>query len=341
MFTSCRTEETEFIETPEEEVLVANSSIALLLQRTASNDGSSNNIIDKANCFDIAFPYTVNANSEQIILNSNTDFATVECIFDQSDADTDNLSIVFPITIIQTDFTEVEVTNSTELNSFTANCSGENVDDNDIECLDFQYPIEASTFNAVSELLDTVNLENDNQLYNFIGDISTSDIVTFNFPITAVSSDSSEISINDFNELESAILNADNTCDEDDDYDYEDDDCDDCTSVLIETLLTDCSNWQVNRLKRDNTDYDTIYDGYVFNFLADGTLTVYWNSTTVFGTWITNGNGNNLEVIIDIPSLPLCNNNWILQEIRTCSVETEVDFRVGDNDRLQYENNCI
>ncbi len=54
--TSCRTEETEFIQAPDDETLAANSSIAVLMKRTASNDGSNDNIVDRANCFDIKFP---------------------------------------------------------------------------------------------------------------------------------------------------------------------------------------------------------------------------------------------------------------------------------------------
>ena len=49
---------------------------------------------------------------------------------------------------------------------------------------------------------------------------------------------------------------------------------------------------------------------------------------------------NNLEIIIDVPALPLCNNNWILQEIKNCSSDTEINLIVGNDDRLQYRNNC-
>ncbi|WP_299120845.1 hypothetical protein [uncultured Winogradskyella sp.] len=340
IFTSCRTEETEFIQAPEDETLVANSNIALLIQRTASNDGSNDNIVDRANCFDITFPYTVNANNQELTLNSYEDLATIECIFDQSDDDTDSLEIIFPVTIILADFSEVIVTNLTEFNSYSNNCNGENVFDEDIECVDFQYPIEASIFNSNNELLDTININSDNQLYDFVEDIDENDIITIEFPITVILSDNSEIIINNLNELETTIENAENTCDEDDDYDYDDDDCDNCTPTQVEEILTNCNNWEVDKLKRNGADYDDVYNGYDFNFFTDGTMSVYWNSTTVYGTWTTSGSGNNLEVLIDVPSLPLCNNNWIVHEIENCTDETKIDLRVGDDDRLRYENNC-
>lgn len=338
--TSCRTEESELIQNPEDETLDPNSIVAQLIQRTAANDGSNDNIVDRANCFDIKFPYSVNANSEVITLNSASDFAAVECVFDQSEDDVDTLDIMFPINIVMADFSEITINNSSELNTYNANCNGENVADNDIECLDFQYPIEASTFNSNSELLETLNLENDQQLYEFIDNISVDDIITIDFPILVTLADNSEVSINNFNELQTTIENAIDTCDEDDDYDYNEDDCDDCTKIEVENLLTSCNDWIVNTLRRDNgTNYDNVYYNYTFNFFIDGTMSVSWNTTVVYGTWIASGSANALEVVIDIPSLPLCNNNWILREVKNCSEETEIDLRVGA-DRIQYSRNC-
>lgn len=340
IFTSCRTEETEFVQAPEDETLVANSSIALLMQRTASNDGSIDNIVDRANCFDLAFPFTVIVNDVQITVTSQEDYAIIECVFEENEDDSDSLEIVFPITIILANFTEISITNTNELNNYINTCNGENEDDDDIECLDFQYPIISSIFNSNNELLDTINIESDNELYQFIENIGDNDIVTIDFPITIMLADNSEMIMNNLNELETVIENAENTCDEDDDYDYNDDDCDNCTTTQIENLLTSCADWEVDKLERNDIDYDNIYDGYTFNFFTDGTLSVYWDSITVYGTFTTTGVGNNLEVLINVPALPFCNNNWILHEIENCSAETKIDLRVGDDDRLRYENNC-
>ncbi|WP_299112333.1 hypothetical protein [uncultured Winogradskyella sp.] len=340
VFSSCRKEETEFIETPEDEILEANSNIADLIERTTSNDGSQDNIVDRANCFDIAFPYLVNVNGVQITVNSEDDYAVIECVFDASDSDTDILNINFPITIILADFSEVIISSISEFNDITNNCNGENEADNDIECIDFQYPIEAPIFNPNNELLETVTLENDHQFFDFIQNIDENNIVSIDFPITVYLTDNSEVSISNFVQLETAIENAINSCDEDDDYDYSDDDCDDCTITDIEDLLINCSDWNVNRLKRNATDFDSAYEGYNFNFFNDGTMSVFWNTTTVFGTWTASGSGNNLEIIIDVPALPLCNNNWILQEIKNCSDDTEINLIVGNDDRLQYNNGC-
>ena len=340
LLTSCRKEETEFIETPPEDTLEPNSSIANLMLRTVTNDGSHDNILDAANCFNLKFPITVTANSTEVIINDETDYDKVESIFDEEYDDVNNLEITFPVTIIQSDYSEVVINSNSELTSFAATCNGENSIDDDIECVDFIYPISASIFNTNNEILSTEVFTEDKELYNFIKAISPDDIVSIDFPISIELSDTAQLQINSMLELKTSIENHQNDCDEDDDYDYDDDDCDHCTQELVVEYLTGCQDWYVDKLKRESTDYNSVYEGYNFNFFADGTISVYWNSITVYGTWSTMGTANNMTVIIDIPALTLCNNNWELQEINTSTGLTKVDLILDLDDRLRYRNSC-
>lgn len=340
LLTSCRKEEIERIQTTPNENLDPNSLVANLMKRTVTNDGSIDNILDFANCFHIKLPVTVSANTVAITINTDMDYELVEAVFDEEYDDVNSLEISFPITIIQRDFSEATITDLTELNSFSANCNGENEDDDDIECIDMLYPISASTFNTNNEMIGTETFLNDSALYTFIENISTNDIVRINFPISVRLFDATEIEIFSLSELQSTIQDVQNICDEDDDYDYDDDDCNDCTTDNLANYLTGCSDWQVNKLKRNSTDYDDAYDGYDFNFFTDGTLSVFWNSITVYGTWTTAGTANNITVILDVPNLPLCNAEWHLQEIENNDSDTKLDLRVGNEDRLRYENTC-
>lgn len=340
VFTSCRKEETEIIEAPPEDILEPNSSIADLMLRTAINDGSNDNILDFANCFNIKLPIVVSANSTEIIINTDSDYDKVESVFDEEYDDINVLDISFPITIVQSDYSEITINNTSELNSLAATCNSENSADNDIECIDFIYPFSASIFNTNNELLSTEVFTTDKELYFFIETIAPEDIISLNFPITVTLSDSSQLQINSLTELEVSIENHQNDCDEDDDFDYDDDDCNYCTQELISDYLTGCQDWYVDKLKRNSVDNNTIYDGYNFNFFTNGTVSVSWNSITVYGTWSISGTENNIIVIIDIPALPLCNNNWELQEINTSSGLTKVDFILDIDDRLRYRNTC-
>jgi len=195
-------------------------------------------------------------------------------------------------------------------------------------------------FNTNNELLSTEVFTEDKELFNFIDDILPNDIVSINFPISLKLSDNSQIQVNSLSELQNAIENHQNDCDEDDDFDYDDDDCNDCTQELIADYLTGCQDWYVDKLKRDNVDYNSNYEGYDFNFFANGTLSVFWNTTTVYGTWTTMGTANDIIVTINIPDLALCNNNWELQEINNSTGLTKVDFILDLDDRLRYRNTC-
>ncbi|MBT8287173.1 MAG: hypothetical protein HKN00_05865 [Flavobacteriaceae bacterium] len=338
-FNSCRDEEVEFVQAPTEETLSASSQVATLMQRTATNDGSFDNIVDGANCISLEFPFTVTVNGIMFTVTSEADLETVEDIIDEFEDDDDSIIINYPITIILSDFTEILINSEDELEDLAEDCNGENEYDDDIECLDFQYPITASIFNTNNELIDTVTITSDEELYNFIDDLDESDIVVVDFPLTVILFDGSSLIVNNLSELEALIEDAEDDCDEDDDFDYNDDDCDSCTTDELSSILTSCSDWIVDKLERNDMDLEDQYTGYLFNFFNDGTISVDTGSNTYPGTWTSAGSGNNIVVTIDIPALPDCNDAWLLHEIEQ-GAETDVDLRLGD-DRLRFETDCL
>ncbi|RAJ17051.1 hypothetical protein [Olleya aquimaris] len=339
LLNSCRTEDMEIINPPEEETLVVNSTVANLMQRTASNDGSNDNIIDNSNCFNIQLPVTVFVNGLEIIVDSESDFETIEDIFDEMEDDEDTITIQFPITIILADYTEVVINNLDEFEDFSDDCNGENEYDDDIECIDFQYPITVSVYNTNNQLIETITINNDNQLYNFIDEIDEDDIINIQFPITVILSDNTTIVINNLSELESTINNYEDDCDEDDDYDYNDDDCNNCTDTQLTSILTDCTDWFVDDLERNDNDLADNYEDYLFNFSTDGLITVTSGNGNFSGTWSATGSGNNITVTIDIPGLTDFNDTWNLHEIEQEPGESKIELRLGD-DELEFESDC-
>ena len=339
LFGSCRQEEFELIEGPQDEVLQANSTVATLLQRTSTKDGSDDNIIDNASCISVQLPITVVVDGLEINVDSEDDFDTIEDIFDALDDDEDILEILFPITVILSDYTEFVISNEDELEELTEDCSGENEEDDDIECADIQYPVTASIFNSNNEVLDVITFTNDQDLYRFIDDLEDDDIVNLDFPITVVLFDGSEVRVNDLDTLEDVLDDASDACDEDDDYDYNDDDCDSCTTEALSDLLTECPNWRVDSLERNDQDLDEQYQGYLFDFNTDGTLAVSSGTDTYDGTWEATGTANNITLMISIPELEDFNASWRVHEIEREDDESEIELSFGD-DELSFESDC-
>ncbi|WP_299115059.1 hypothetical protein [uncultured Winogradskyella sp.] len=337
--TSCRTEDDLAVDPPTEETIEANSTIANLMSRTASNDGSSDNIIDNASCLSVQLPVTVTVNSIELEINDEDGYEDIEDIIDLFDDDVDSVVISYPITVILVDFSTVVVNSDSELAALTTNCVGENEDDDDIECIDFQYPIIASIFDENNDLINTITINNDNDMYDFIDDLDEFAAVTINFPLTVIFADGSTQTINSILELENAIEMADDTCDEDDDNDFDDDDCDNCTTNDLETVFADCSEWIVDKLERNDNDFEDNYVGYAFEFNSDGTIIVTQGTNTFNGTWEASGTGNNISVVINVTGLSDFNDTWNLHEIEQDDDETKVDLRLGD-DRLRFESDC-
>jgi hypothetical protein len=109
ILTSCRNEELELIQPENEEVLTADSKAANLIARTSMKDGSLDNIIDRASCVEVKLPVTVIANGLEITITNEDGFDTIEEIFEAIEDDEDILEILFPITVILNDYTEVTI----------------------------------------------------------------------------------------------------------------------------------------------------------------------------------------------------------------------------------------
>ena len=136
--TSCRTEDDLAIDPPADETIEANSTIANLMSRTASNDGSYDNIIDNASCLSVQLPATVTVNGIELLINDDDGYQDIEDIIDLFDDDVDSIVISYPITVILVDFSTVVINSDSELAALAVNCVGDNENDDDIECIDFQ-----------------------------------------------------------------------------------------------------------------------------------------------------------------------------------------------------------
>ncbi len=202
---SCQEEEREFIDPNLDNTVPRNSQLAGLMKNVVTHDGSFDDIVDRGNCFSINLPYTILLNGDEFVINEILDY--------QKFLGTDVIEISFPVTITQSDHVEKVVENNTELEIFSNNCK---TDDEDIECIDFVYPMSISTFDSSSNQLKTIEIGHDSQMFNFMSDVSDNISVSINYPIKLVLHNGENVGAQHNSELLSKILDAAPACDEDD-----------------------------------------------------------------------------------------------------------------------------
>lgn len=296
-FFSCQKDVDDVVPQENTSAIKANSATAILMQNTVTRDGSFDNIVDGASCFNIKFPYAVSVNGLELTINALEDLQLIEDIFDAITDDEDLLEIIFPITIITSDYTEFTLNGLADLRELAQECKEGGADD-DIECIDFVYPISLFTFDVNLEQTGSLVVESDKDLRLFFKGLSDTDLVSIDFPISLKLYDGTSIEVNSNEELVRTLEGAMDACDEDDDNDYNDDDFDE--DELIEELV-ECV-WLVKEFKRNNEDQIGQYFDYSFDFNSDGTVvTGFRGSAIIEGTWdITFGeNGAKLNLAFE------------------------------------------
>ncbi len=273
LFTACQKEESEFIDQTgqQNEVITSSSSLSNLLIEMSQNPGSYDNIIDGNSCSAVKYPITVMVNGQEIVLTSQEDISLIYAIFDEFPNDQDTLVIVFPITVILNDFSEVVLEDQEDLEELIESCQEES----GIACVDFEYPITLFTYNTNEEQTGTLIIESDQELYLLFYGLEEEDIISIDFPITAILEDGTTVEVDSNQELEHILENA--NCD--DDFDDHDDDLE---GDFVEDLTSD--TWYITYYFDDLDETDD-FNGFSFSFATDHTAEAADNNNTVSGSW--------------------------------------------------------
>ncbi len=335
VLSSCQEESALVIdEQPQENITLP---LVNLLANMASNDGSIDNIIDGASCIEIVLPVNVVVNGLDITVDSHNDLQIIEAILDNSADDADSVSIIFPITITLPDFTTLIINNEEELLVHTSSCDMDNIEDEDIECLDFVYPITFSLFNIDAVEIDSININSDQELYSFITSIEENIVVSLNYPIQVVLWDGTVLNVNSQDELEIALEVAQDACDEDDDNDFNDDDNINQDIEYFIGQLTDCL-WEIETFIYSEDNLTSEFLNFHVDFNDNFTITLFSDNSNHTGTWSIEEQGNSFRITISIDTLPIFSNNWLLHTIEDNDVSI-LDLRDALN-VLRFQENC-
>ena len=341
--TSCRKEESVFEGATPQDRLVVGSNAYTLLTRTALHDGSSDNIIDQASCISMKLPVDVIANGVAIEVLSIEDLDLISDVFSLDPDDDDVLEIVYPATVVFADYSEAIVTNTSELEVYRNACGDENSIDDDIECIDIKYPIGISLFNTITEVLSANTVKNDHELLDFLDDLTDNHVVNIDFPIQVLLKDGSELEVNTMEQLEAVIESSKDSCDEED-TNVEDTECDDCSEEEVATIWSTCDAWEVDKLFILGINKKNDYEGFSFNFKADGSVAVSTStSETYTGTWATTKLTLFTYLEITLPELSDINGTWTIIDLaifHNDEARSKIELLSGLRS-LRFKEECV
>jgi len=331
-FTSCQEEFEELPGEDSQEAILASSSTGQLIQRTSSKDGSYDNIVDGASCFAINFPYVVNVNGLDVEIDAVEDLKLIKKLFDEVEIDDDILDITFPINITLSDYTEIKINNREELRERAKECL-EGGDDDDIECIDFAYPIVVYSFDVNLQQSGSVTVENDMQLRRYFAERGDDDLLSFDFPISLQLYNDTKISVNNNAELAQAIETAKSECDEDDDNDFHDNDF---TQERLEEYLVACP-WLVREVIRANLDNTDQYFEYVMNFTEDGKVVMKDRvGNSLMGTWTTRIGEHRVLLKLEFEALADFTLEWYVYDLDNGKIK----LYAGEGERIIMKKAC-
>ena len=219
--------------------------------------------------------------------------------------------------------------------SFTACTTDSDNNDENFDLVQLQADVEEITTTATSGWWTITKFVDS-------GKNETSDFAGYGFSFNA---DGSLVADNGSTTISGSwsISIDDDTSDDDSDSSGEssqDHDCDSCTTEQLTDVLTACSDWFVEKLERSTNNLEENYTGYLFNFMADGSLIVTSGMDSFAGTWSASGSGNNIQVVLTVTDLGDFEDTWTLHEIELYQGESNVDLRINGEDRLRFRNNC-
>lgn len=271
--TSCQNEITEITQPDEEQVIVPQSTLSDLMVSASTNNGTVDNILDNADCLSVNLPVTIVVNGITITINTLEDLELIYDIFEEFVDDEDELELIFPITIILNDYTEVVIENQEQMDEFIDRCSEvEEV----IECVDFVYPISFSIYDTSFQVIETIVIENDEELYDFmerIEDAEEAILASLNFPVKLEYSNGEHVEVYNNNELEAAIQRAEEMCDDEVDCDIDE----------VDEYLMECY-WKIYTYNDDDH-----LRPFHLAFMEDGQLKIIKpnGDVIIYGGWNT------------------------------------------------------
>ncbi|MCH2489477.1 MAG: hypothetical protein MK211_04945 [Flavobacteriales bacterium] len=203
-----------------------------------------------------------------------------------------------------TEYIEVD----SELYNLIYRVSNNTLDD-EISCIDFNYPFALFVFDENQEFIEAVGISNDVEFQILLSNLLDGESVSLSFPITGTTSDGTLIEINNNEDLLEAINNC-----------VRQEAILECNGILT----TQACTWNILSISNSYQEYN----GSTFKINLDGSLNFYFENAVYFGTWITYFVDDDLRLNINLNDMHMIGNDWNL----------EWDVTYDSNDLMRLEN---
>jgi hypothetical protein len=274
---SCQEEE-EKVEQNTADSFTKSNAIASLIMRVSQNETSADNVLDNTSLFSVKLPVGITVDGHDEYVTSTIDFLEIQGIKDEHSYDDDVVTFTnWPITVSFPDYQTTTVENLAQLNAIKSQM-GSDDSYHEISCIDFVFPFNINKYNTNNQVANTKVVHNDTELYNFINDLQSNEIVGIVYPLTLKKqNDGTTFIINSNTELEAKIIETVNTCSTN-------------TGTLeLANVLTNNGPWRISYCYYDNQVTTDYYNGYVFVFTGDGgsnsPLSAVKGVNYITGTW--------------------------------------------------------
>ena len=202
---SCQREEIEIIDERENTNLTETSDLRALLHNVSLHDGSFDDMVDRANCFSIVFPYEVIYKRKKLEIKAESDLYQIES--------PKHVQLIFPLRIAHSTHEVTEVVSEEELSEYKKMCS---FIDDDIECIDLQYPVMISTFNSETSRMTAIEITHDSALYKLTLEAIKDYSMQIQYPVTLTTRGGDVMTVSTNEELALKIRTFADSCNEND-----------------------------------------------------------------------------------------------------------------------------
>jgi hypothetical protein len=231
------------------------------------------------------------------------------------------VNYTFPIQVGLRNYQEIVINSTSQLNSVIS----ANDDISEISCLSIQYPITINEYDSSNQIANVITFISDSQVINYLINLSSSVFYSINYPISVLDPSNQIVAVTSNSQFIDLIEFSISQCGTNSGS----------TDTFISVITS--GTWRVTYYF-DDEEETADYQGYVFTFNANNTITVVKNAITYTGTWsFYEDDGVAIfEINFSDSELSELADDWELLEFSNTLVELKDD---GNDEYLTFTKN--